>query len=598
MTTYAEVRRPPQAGAARHRRPTVSTNYRRSRARRRGVRLAATIAPKRVGKRAAAAYARTRITSSCCIRSRPTANLNELYVTVGEESAVRAQGRARDERSRRQRARAVRARRRDLATYYNTRLAGGKWIHMMDQTHIGYTYWQEPPRNTMPRVDRDPTPAMAPTWASRSSSRIGPPVAGRGGRRRTAAGLRASGARCRRSIHISGRRIHLDVYNRGQTPFAFSATAERAVGASSRRRAARSTTEQRLAVTSTGRARPTERRRCRSRSPGRTKHASSSKRRSSNPASPSRDAVVGFVEGDGYVSIEAEHYHARRRRGERSSGCAFRTSGKTLSGDDATPVTVASADAGRNAPHLEYRVFMFDSGTVKVHALPLADAQLHRINDGLRYAVSFDDERAAVVDAQAGHVDASVGEARRRQHRSSTSTQHACARPGEHVLKFWMRRSGHRVSEVRDRGAAIAAELSRSAGELLSGSAGASDRALRLVRVSRATTRSTKRLSPATPTNYLNPILAGLLSGSEHRARAATTTISSTRASRTSRASNLPQHGSRALDADRPRARSAVAAESRRRGYLARHLCAGDPLPRRHVLHDHDAASIAAATSS
>ncbi len=23
----------------------------------------------------------------------------------------------------------------------------------MDQTHIGYTYWQEPPRNTMPRVD-------------------------------------------------------------------------------------------------------------------------------------------------------------------------------------------------------------------------------------------------------------------------------------------------------------------------------------------------------------------------------------------------------------------------------------------------------------
>jgi hypothetical protein len=29
-------------------------------------------------------------------------------------------------------------------------IAGGKWNHMMDQTHIGYTYWQQPPVNKMP----------------------------------------------------------------------------------------------------------------------------------------------------------------------------------------------------------------------------------------------------------------------------------------------------------------------------------------------------------------------------------------------------------------------------------------------------------------
>ena len=29
---------------------------------------------------------------------------------------------------------------------------GGKWNHMMDQTHIGYTYWQQPPFNRMPEV--------------------------------------------------------------------------------------------------------------------------------------------------------------------------------------------------------------------------------------------------------------------------------------------------------------------------------------------------------------------------------------------------------------------------------------------------------------
>ena len=32
------------------------------------------------------------------------------------------------------------------------RLNNGKWNHMMDQTHIGYTYWQQPPVNKMPPV--------------------------------------------------------------------------------------------------------------------------------------------------------------------------------------------------------------------------------------------------------------------------------------------------------------------------------------------------------------------------------------------------------------------------------------------------------------
>lgn len=33
-------------------------------------------------------------------------------------------------------------------------LANGKWNHMMSQTHIGYTYWQQPPFNKMPNVIR------------------------------------------------------------------------------------------------------------------------------------------------------------------------------------------------------------------------------------------------------------------------------------------------------------------------------------------------------------------------------------------------------------------------------------------------------------
>ncbi|HYM93740.1 MAG TPA: glycosyl hydrolase 115 family protein, partial [Chitinophagaceae bacterium] len=39
-----------------------------------------------------------------------------------------------------------------LSYYYNHVIVGGKWDHMMDQTHIGYTYWQQPPVNRMPKV--------------------------------------------------------------------------------------------------------------------------------------------------------------------------------------------------------------------------------------------------------------------------------------------------------------------------------------------------------------------------------------------------------------------------------------------------------------
>ncbi|PZX61815.1 glycosyl hydrolase 115 family protein [Hydrotalea sandarakina] len=43
-----------------------------------------------------------------------------------------------------------------MAYYYNHELANGKWNHMMDQTHIGYTYWQQPPVNKMPDIYTSP----------------------------------------------------------------------------------------------------------------------------------------------------------------------------------------------------------------------------------------------------------------------------------------------------------------------------------------------------------------------------------------------------------------------------------------------------------
>ncbi|BAV08897.1 hypothetical protein FLA_4944 [Filimonas lacunae] len=50
-----------------------------------------------------------------------------------------------------------------ITQQYNQQTAKGKWNHMMDQTHIGYTYWQQPLQNSMPEVrqiENSPAPAM------------------------------------------------------------------------------------------------------------------------------------------------------------------------------------------------------------------------------------------------------------------------------------------------------------------------------------------------------------------------------------------------------------------------------------------------------
>jgi hypothetical protein len=41
-----------------------------------------------------------------------------------------------------------------LITQKYHQLLNGKWNHMMSQTHIGYTYWQQPQKNVMPHTYR------------------------------------------------------------------------------------------------------------------------------------------------------------------------------------------------------------------------------------------------------------------------------------------------------------------------------------------------------------------------------------------------------------------------------------------------------------
>jgi len=100
------------------------------------------------------------------------------------------------------------------------------------------------------------------------------------------------------------------------------------------------------------------------------------------------------------------------------------------------PVTAPSQLPGGNAPRLEYRVFLFDSGAVKVRAYVAPTFNFSGSKTGLRYAVSFDDEAAQIIDAQADTVTRGW-EKEVAENIIVRVSSHVIDRPGTHVLKFW-----------------------------------------------------------------------------------------------------------------------------------------------------------------
>jgi len=347
-------------------------------------------------------------------------NLADLYATVARNRRDAAEGRA-TTNPRADSARALFARDAAITAYYNDTLAGGKWHHMMDQTHIGYTSWQEPPQNTMPEVATITLPDPADMGvAVPGSDRWWPMDTG-------AAVLPEFDAYRRAAYDI-------EVFDRGRAPFTFEAHAGVPW----------------LTVTP-GRGRALKERRLRVAVDWRHAPVTAALRRDSititgagrrvvvyvdlrHPAVPRRDAVHGFVEGGGYVSIEAEHFsHAVNRapvRWVRIPGL-----GRTLSGMTPFPVTAPRQTPGASSPQLDYHMYLFDSGDVAVRAIVSPTLDVHAA--GLRYAIAFDDQPPQVVDIVAD-TTLRAWEGWVSDNANVTVTRHHLTVPGEHVLRFWM----------------------------------------------------------------------------------------------------------------------------------------------------------------
>ncbi|MGA2264439.1 MAG: glycosyl hydrolase 115 family protein, partial [Acidobacteriota bacterium] len=130
------------------------------------------------------------------------AQVNELYITAGKNTLYAQQGRAGANDLAAQAEASFKADT-NLRDDFNHRLAHGKWNHFMDQVHIGYTIWQDPPRNVMPRVTRIDVPRAAAMGVAVDGS--------------TSAWPGASDGPVLPAFDVFNQQRHyIDVFNRGQ----------------------------------------------------------------------------------------------------------------------------------------------------------------------------------------------------------------------------------------------------------------------------------------------------------------------------------------------------------------------------------------------
>lgn len=342
------------------------------------------------------------------------ANLNEMYFEAAKNKLYAAQGRATANTS------ALKVKQlfekdKDISHYYNTELAGGKWSHMMDQTHIGYTYWQQPPVDVMPAVAELTLPDAA---------QMG--VAVEGSEKAALAGGVASLPEF--YPWISGGH-YIEIFNKGKTAFNYSVKSP-ADYVIIHPKAGKVAEQERTSISIDW-----------SKAPRKISHVPvivsgpDGKVTVDLTVDNTAKAEGVFNEHNGYIAIEAPHYQ-KAVATKPLSWLVIPGYGRTSAGVTPWPVTVKKTEPGANSPHLEYAINLTDTGHISLQAYisPTLDFK-HK--GGLFYAISVDNEQPQQVNITTA-VDGQDWQKAVSDNVRILITKHYIAKPGIHTIKYWM----------------------------------------------------------------------------------------------------------------------------------------------------------------
>lgn len=355
------------------------------------------------------------------------ANLNELYVTVGKNRLYAKQGRA-STNVLAEKAYGLFDKDVVITYYYNNVLSKGKWNHMMDQTHIGYTSWQEPKKNTMPEVKLIRIPESGDMGVAIEGSENFWPDSSQ-----YEAVLPEFDVYHQQNYYI-------DIFNKGKAEFEYTIRPNNNWVLISVAKG-KIKVEERIWVSIDWEKAPKGKNKVPIVIEGPKKDKVIVYAVVNNPESPKRELIDGFVESNGYVSIEAENF-SNVVNTKSIKWLRIPNLGRTGSAMTTMPVKIETQILDENSPRLEYKVHLFSKGevTVKVYISPTLN---FRGDDGLRYAVSFDDEPPQLVYIHKYDRGADWNypmwwnESVSNNIRILTS-KHNISKEGEHVLKIWM----------------------------------------------------------------------------------------------------------------------------------------------------------------
>jgi hypothetical protein len=367
--------------------------------------------------------------------TKASAQLNVMYLAAAKNNLYAKQGRASANDFVPQTRQLFQAET-NLMNYFNHDFAGGEWNHFMDQPFIGYVSWNEPKQNNLDAIHL--TETTVPDAAVMGVAVEGSEIAMTNGE-----------VSLPQFDVFNQQRRYVDIFNKGKTPVEFSAKASApwivfseggsvpwivfnqtygTVGKDRRlwvsvdlRDVPEGTSSGTIKITGAG-------------------GEVTVKVTAFNPPEARRGSLQGFVEGDGCVSIEAEHF-AKNVDAGANRWIKIPNYGNTLSAMRATGPDYVEATPQKDSPRLEYKMYLFSTGKVEVEST--VGPTLNYIHGRpLRYAVSFDDETPQVVtivpanfNAGNGNRDWEESVINNCRHVKST---HTIPAQGYHTLKIWM----------------------------------------------------------------------------------------------------------------------------------------------------------------
>lgn len=348
------------------------------------------------------------------------ANLNELYYTVALNRLYAKQGRSATNNMA-EKARTLYQRDSEISEYYNKTLANGKWSHLMDQTHIGYTYWQQPTQNKIPDLS---------TYEAPTSAKMGIAVEGNALARTDALDPLVLPSFYAQTPEIGH---YLDIFNQGKTPFTYQISST-ANCLQIEPQQGKIENEQRIEIRIDWSKAP----RGYTRLPLLIK-ASTGQEISvyldvQNTLTPELANFKGFIETDGYVSILAEHYtqaiESPTLKWQQLPDIGLLAGGVTTS-----PATASIKNPSSSTPRLEYSFYSSKIGEIRINALFSPTLEFNE-SSGLRYGISIDDGPIQTINLHQDKSNQAWERSVANNIRSLFST-HVLTQAGPHTLKYW-----------------------------------------------------------------------------------------------------------------------------------------------------------------